>query len=379
MRIGIMTFHASYNFGSVWQAFALQHILNSMGYDNEIINYRMLSQKDKYSLFPCLATWKGQLRNLFMIRFLNGKRKANLAYESFINNKLRLSEEINKVIDLNKIADRYDIFLSGSDQIWGYDVPEFVSSEEDSRSPYFLNFTDRYKISYASSTGVSSREQLFIQKDNLDKYSFIAVRESKGKEILETIVSQPIHVVLDPTYLISHTQWINLADRVTMNIPSDYVLIYSLQGMKKRKCWMKLIHELRSRYPRVMIISVSPFVPIIGRDIINMAGVGPEQILHLFAHAKYIYTDTFHGMSFSIHFRKNFSLFESKAADCRKVDVLNKFNLIDRLSLNVFQSVDLFDIPIHYNEVESKIISQINSSINYLKTAIEEFYSKQQA
>ena len=52
MQIGMMTFHASYNFGSVWQAFSLQYTVNSLGYNCEIINYRMKSQKNKYSLFP---------------------------------------------------------------------------------------------------------------------------------------------------------------------------------------------------------------------------------------------------------------------------------------------------------------------------------------
>lgn len=51
MQIGMMTFHASYNFGSVWQAFSLQYTVNSLGYNCEIINYRMKSQKNKYSLF----------------------------------------------------------------------------------------------------------------------------------------------------------------------------------------------------------------------------------------------------------------------------------------------------------------------------------------
>lgn len=58
MQIGMMTFHASYNFGSVWQAFSLQYTVNSLGYNCEIINYRMKSQKNKYSLFPVKEGWK---------------------------------------------------------------------------------------------------------------------------------------------------------------------------------------------------------------------------------------------------------------------------------------------------------------------------------
>ena len=38
-QIGIMTYHAAHNFGSVLQAYATQKLLNELGYSNEIINY----------------------------------------------------------------------------------------------------------------------------------------------------------------------------------------------------------------------------------------------------------------------------------------------------------------------------------------------------
>ena len=50
--VGLITFHASYNFGSVMQAWVTQKIVSEMGYDCEIINFRTKIQKDKYSVFP---------------------------------------------------------------------------------------------------------------------------------------------------------------------------------------------------------------------------------------------------------------------------------------------------------------------------------------
>lgn len=49
--IGIMTFHAAHNFGSVLQAFATQQTLDRLGYKNEIINYRLINQIEFYNHF----------------------------------------------------------------------------------------------------------------------------------------------------------------------------------------------------------------------------------------------------------------------------------------------------------------------------------------
>ena len=47
-KVGIITFHAAYNYGSMLQAYALQQVILSMGYDCEIINFRSPAQKRQY-------------------------------------------------------------------------------------------------------------------------------------------------------------------------------------------------------------------------------------------------------------------------------------------------------------------------------------------
>ena len=47
INVGILTFHASYNFGSVMQAYAMQKVINDLGFESTIINFRPMSQKDE--------------------------------------------------------------------------------------------------------------------------------------------------------------------------------------------------------------------------------------------------------------------------------------------------------------------------------------------
>ena len=40
-KVGIITYHSAYNYGSVLQAYATQVAVKKLGFDAEIINYRM--------------------------------------------------------------------------------------------------------------------------------------------------------------------------------------------------------------------------------------------------------------------------------------------------------------------------------------------------
>ena len=146
------------------------------------------------------------------------------------------------------------------------------------------------------------------------------------KDILEAILNREVSVVLDPTYLVEHRDWVEITDQFKGKQERNYILIYSLQGRKKRKKWNALIQEVREK-TGMAVVTVVPFAPIGGRGVVNRMDAGPLEILNLFANANYIFTDTFHGMSFSIHFRKQFSLYEDTKADSRKENIL-KLNVV---------------------------------------------------
>lgn len=48
MKVGILTFHASHNYGSMLQAYALQQTVLKLGHECEIINLRTAVQKSMY-------------------------------------------------------------------------------------------------------------------------------------------------------------------------------------------------------------------------------------------------------------------------------------------------------------------------------------------
>ena len=48
-KVGIITFHASHNCGSMLQAFAIQTVIEEIGYQSEIINFSNYGQQQLYS------------------------------------------------------------------------------------------------------------------------------------------------------------------------------------------------------------------------------------------------------------------------------------------------------------------------------------------
>ena len=64
-KVGIVTFHASHNYGSCLQAYALQHAISDLGFVCEIINFRTDIQKEIYKVFTDRKGLKFILKNLY--------------------------------------------------------------------------------------------------------------------------------------------------------------------------------------------------------------------------------------------------------------------------------------------------------------------------
>lgn len=165
--IGIITFHGSHNYGSMLQAYATQQALLKLGYKNEIINFRMKSQKEYYALYQTKYGMMRFVRNLLLLPIHSLRSKREMKFEKFLREKYILSgDELETYEDLKTVASKYDIYLSGSDQIWSNRIPELIGSKIDYKGAYFLDFVapGKKKVSYASSIGEATLEELEDKK-----------------------------------------------------------------------------------------------------------------------------------------------------------------------------------------------------------------------
>ena len=120
MKIGILTFHRALNYGALLQTYALQKVISGFDVKSEIIDYRNPIIEEAYRN---KGFWerKGAIDKLRYILHRKNEVDKREKFKAFIKNQLCLTKEsyLNND-DLKKINDCYDVYITGSDQVWYY-------------------------------------------------------------------------------------------------------------------------------------------------------------------------------------------------------------------------------------------------------------------
>lgn len=371
MKVGLITYHSAYNFGSVLQAYASQEVIKQLGADVKIINYRMNSQKQYYSLLGYGKGIKVPLKKLMMLPQLSGRKKRRLRYEQFIADNMSLTFEVNEPDEFDIFNDSFDVYVSGSDQIWNLHSNEFNRVGIEYMKPYLLTFTNHKKISYASSIVNMNEDELLKLKKYLLEFKYISCREKSSSLCLKRILNRPINTVLDPTLLVSKIKWNDLADKSTnRNIVNSYILYYSLKNFKDTYYDLLQLREIAKK-EKLLIVAITPLIPVIPlRGIVNVIDAGPLEFLDLIRNAELIATDSYHGTLFSISFEKKFYYIKNTAGDqnMRATQILSALSLTDRM-IDSFRDI-VIDKNINYSEVMECRESLIKESMIYFEEAL---------
>ena len=132
MRIGTITFHCAYNFGSALQTYALRKYLTNLGHDVHVIDYRS-ADFNGYKIFRGIGV-KSFIADLL---FLPGNLRRRSSFQSFWHKCFGLTSRTYEGADAERsLAEDlkdYDALICGSDQIWNLDctlgpVPPFFLS-----------------------------------------------------------------------------------------------------------------------------------------------------------------------------------------------------------------------------------------------------------
>jgi hypothetical protein len=368
MNAGLITYHAAYNYGSVLQAFATQVMLERLGCKCHVINYRFKGQKDFYTIVRTKYGLKIFLLDAIQFPAFKDKRIRQNKFESFIGKNLNLTELIDDPDNMEQIANLFDIYISGGDQIWSKYSSELYHEDWRWMNPYLLVFTNKKKISYATSIGSMNRDDLFRIKSALCKYSHIAVRENSAAETLSNFLSRKINYVLDPTLLLDAHDYNSLIELPRYN--EKFILYYTLRGFKEVSRQRKDLLKLSVKY-QMPIYAITPFCYFLNsKNYINVISAGIEEFLGYIKSSQLVITDSFHGSAFSIIFQKKFySICKGWDTDYRKSELLNCLGLNNRISNSISDCDIVLDID--YCEVEQKLNELKKESLKYLNNALE--------
>jgi hypothetical protein len=370
MKIGILTFHHVDNYGATLQAVALWKFLNSQGFDVEIIDYRPYKAIVHYCrcLKP-IRKRKGMTKNekirVTDIR-INEDAPANLLrawrMRRFLLSNVKLSsKKLYLQKKLEYFRSKYDVVVSGSDQIWCLDT-SFRGVDTSFFLDFISNETTR-KISYAASLGNSKSFGIFQQDicKYLNEYQTILVRDSNSAKVIADECSLQAIKVLDPTFLINYDQI-----QQPLKIKDKYILLYAQDPLEPaEEQFAKLLAETYN----LKIVSIGK-----PNDIadINLIDASPNEWVGAHRQASYIMTNTFHGTVFSLLSQKPFTVFVPPHKVIKVKDLLGDLGLENRLfSAQIktqLEKEELFNID--YQSVSKILESKILESKKYLVEAI---------
>ena len=369
MHIGILTFHAPHNFGSMLQNYALQQFLIAEGHSVETINLRNEKQKYMYNhplhIGRTCPTYRALLGRLKDPRWVFTECKTWNLFEKFLKHNLNLTKEFNNWYEIKKELPRlhFDAIITGGDQIWNTYCYDFDWS-------YFLpdDIKPIKKIAFCPSFGnqlQNTREdkQLISRiKTCLSDFDFISVREKDSCEYLSELLNKNVPVVLDPTFLIESKYYLQLLKEPIINEPYIYYYTPShIPDLEAENVAIELANSLNIKlvtsYPRFRQKS----------KMISVAS-GPIEFLNLVHNAQLVIGKSFHLIVFSILFHKEFITIK-KGNDARISSLINLLK-IDKRNINAPQDYKLLK-PIDFLTAEKELNVFREESISYLKRSLQ--------
>lgn len=300
-KVGIITIHDIYNYGSVLQAYATVRAIEKLGFSAELIDYKYPNRRHAGGV-PSARRRLVTKVNAFLKDVLPGEPYSAFVrnYEEFRREHLNISEKsYGTEEEIIQNPPNYDVYLAGSDQIWR---PDRMKADP----VFFLAFGDlsKRRVSYASSFGCTSISEDYrsIYSTSLNRFDRLSVRESSGVKLIEDLTGRIADLVLDPTLLLTGKEWDGLAETVPFKRP--YVVCY---GFNPDSRYMEDVALSYAKQHDLDVIRINgSFLDYFSRGVRYILHAGPAQWIALLRDAQFVFAQSFHATVFSILFRRPF-------------------------------------------------------------------------
>ena len=206
IKIAKLTWLHNYNYGSILQAYALHSFLEKNGYFVEDIDYNPTKLLRLANWFIHRNSFRF-FKEKIMFKKIHNQHfeyltKRKNSFDNFISDNIAHSSRMKNRKQLEKYTERFDVVLCGSDQIWNPGLYNPI---------FFLSFVQKgkKKVSYGPSLGVSTttKHKTSKIKNLLSDFDLVSIREKEGMEFLKSNCNISAEIVVDPTMLISKSEW----------------------------------------------------------------------------------------------------------------------------------------------------------------------------
>ena len=361
MNIKIITRHSPSNYGSLLQSIAAVKIMERLGHECEIIDYKRDDERGLKFILTSLrgkASWNGGIAKkiAYVLARYPEEKLAEMKFDTMRSRYLKLTHPCHDINDLEKLT--ADVFVTGSDQVWG---PTLNGHYDEA---YFLSFVkDKPKVAWAASFGRTdfTDETVSEYKRFLSCYDAIAVREDIAVKTLYEWGINCAGQVLDPTLMLTGEEWAKFIKR--RRIEGDYALVYQIHNNPE----MDVYAERLARHYGLPLYRVSPTLHQMRRGGKFVFLPQLSDFLSCLRFCKILITDSFHGTAFAINFNRQFvEVLPNNSTGSRNQSILRLTGLQGRIALN-HDDFSFLDDKIDYKHVNEILHDERIKSMEIIK------------
>lgn len=356
MKIGILTYHRSHNYGACLQAIATRLVLEDMGHHAFYIDYWPDYHRRYYSIF----SWSrfselGLIGKVFYLyntfRTYPYVKKRQKAFSNFLDMFI--------VPFCKQVSEQYDVVLYGSDQIWRKQI-----SINDYNPVYFAcnDISASKHVSFSASMGIlpQNEKERDKVKDLVHHFDRISVREADLKDLLCNLGYINVIQTIDPTLLIDSSDW-DATFNLKCHQGDKYLLVYALHPEAFNMNHIREFAKHRNLRVKVLLGKATH------RDTEDEIAIAdPRDFVQLIKDAQCVISSSYHGLVFSILYQKEvFASFKDNSN--RASTLLNSLGIEERL-LPAGSKIPVDLRPIDYNVVNEKLCVLRKDTLSFLRS-----------
>jgi len=337
--IGILSFNMNTllgNFGVALHSYAFQKYLDKKNINNVIINYKTSNPINNYIKF--LKKYKIK----FIPHILNAIKK-DIYIKSFFKKNCTITKNkyTNKTIKNLKSINRFCI---ETDVTWAL-------TKNGKFNEIFMcapkNMKNKDNIAYSVDFG--SHEFNKNQESELANHSknfkYISIRNIFKLDYIKQVTQRnDIVITIDPVFLLDKNDYLKITQKP--KIKDKYILIYNCkenhpQMLKTAKNFAK-----KNNFKTITINCYDKNIKTLKDD--NPTPTKIEEFLGYINNCEYLFTNSYHGICFSIIFNKQFFAFSRTGNNEKILTILELFKLHNR-----FTTDELPNNKINWEEVNN--------------------------
>lgn len=364
-KLGIVSYNIYGNFtnyGSALQTWALSKAIEKCNALPVLVDYCPTIHLDKNILNPLKKMWdqdEESIRNTILT--LPAIEENYYKFEVFFTKRFLRTKKKYSYINFEDIKkEDLDGFICGSDTIF------CIEESNGFDDGFFANYPimKNHAVSYAASFGDTriNKSEYSELNDKLKNFNAIGLRENRMISYVISHTDVPVQKTIDPTLLLVPNEYdVITSERI---FEDKYLLLYTRRYNPK----MQQYAEKMAKKCGWKIVEISLRATNEEKGHIMMYKAGVEEFLSLVKYAEYIVTNSFHGLMFSVQFKKEFAVFSRETGDNKITEALELFGLQNHML------TDYCDNLLHVNDydiVHATISEARETSMAFLKKELE--------